>query len=239
MSKSLLVSDCINDKVFNDSHHYTDYRNEDSNPLEVLLHNKEPLKVFFTEDRDLVNQYYLLRQDCFEKVDNRYKDLHSSDCEEWHDYDGSESRDDRMGKIIVAVNDNNEVVGGLRLLLSEWIDKTMNEDENSGYTIKKFLKDNGLDYKAKYSEIGGLVIKSSYRSTGLLNKISEMAIDESLRNGCQYVITISIKSSARKYKMVANSLGYECKIFTNYPWIMKKNHGYECRYPTVGTFNRF
>lgn len=190
-------------------------------------------KILFA-DQNLRNQYYDLRHKIFTEVDERYRAKHPEDCYDWEDYDGSEIRDDVCGRILVATDKEGKVVAGVRFLVSDWIDYTANEDPESGFTIRSFLKNVGLNSEARYVEMEDVVMEKGYRDHALMKEMYLVLISESKKFNCEYAIGVAVKVAARNDKILFSSLGYKGEVFLKYPWIRQKNHGYETRYPAIG-----
>lgn len=201
----------------------------------IQLDSGEKVKLFFTNDQDLRNQYYALREKCFREEDEEYRKKCPQDCLDWEDYDGSENKDDRAGRIIVVTNEAGKVVAGMRLVMSDEVDYTLNEEPLNGFTIKGFLEKMGLDHSMKYSETDDAIIDEHYRCKSILNRMFINAVEESKNFGCKYVFGLAIKSAARNHKIVLHRAGYDLKILLTHPWPKQKNHGYETRYPCVAS----
>ncbi len=189
-------------------------------------------EVRFTKDPMVLSQYYILREKCFREVDDEYRARHPEDCVYWSDYDGSENIDDKRGKILVALH-NGKVVAGMRFLLCDWTDYTLNEVPEAKFTHREFLKTVGLDHNATYAEIDDILIDENFRSQGLIEKMFNTLIEESKRYNCKYLIGIAVKVSCRNDRRVFHRLGYKFDIFLKYPWLKQRNHGYETRYPVI------
>ncbi len=194
--------------------------------------NNSIVEVFFANNEFLKNQYYELRQNCFTEVDEEYRAKFPENCLDWQDYDGSETEDDRRGKILVAV-EGCRVVAGARFLLSTSIPFTGNEEPWNNFTIKKFLEAKGYNSDAKYCEIEDIVIDKSFRNRLLIKNMFRIMIDEAINSSCDYMFGVAIHSACRNDKLLFASLGYKVDIHFDYPWIKQKNHGYEERYPII------
>lgn len=179
---------------------------------------KPNLEVFFTQDPSLLKQYYDLRQRAY-REDNG-----------WGDYDGSENIYDRSGKIVV-VTDNGKVVGGMRFLVSNWIDHFPNEEPSADFTYRSFLKKVGLNPDLLYSEISGIAVSPGYRDRTATKKMFSLLINESIKNNCSYMVGVGVSVACRDYKLIFKSLGRDVKIVLDFPWIPQKNYGYVKRFP--------
>ena len=123
---------------------------ENSSKTKIVRIEEMNLSLFFSDSVDLRKQYYDLRQKCFTEVDEEYRSRCPQNCLDWSDYDGSETEDDRRGKILIAVDDEGKVVAGARFLLSTSILFTANEEPWNNFTIRRFLEEKGYDPEAKY-----------------------------------------------------------------------------------------
>ncbi len=217
----------INLDIVND-----DLRNSSVQP------KKHPIKelgveLFFAHTQELRNQYYELRQQSFQEVDEEYRSRNPQDCLDWEDYDGSETEDDRRGSILIATDVDGKVVAGARFLLSTSKLFTNNEEPWNGFSIRKFLQDKGYNPEAKYCEIDDIVIAKQFRTRLLLKKMFRIMIERAEDEYCDYMFGLAIASACRNDRLMFHSLGYKGEIHMDYPWIKQKNHGYETRYPFI------
>ena len=183
--------------------------------------SEENVEVVFTKDKDLLDQYYKLRERCYRNDTG------------WREYDGSESATDRRSMIVVAKNSAGTVIGGARFLIPGSSEYTSNEIPDEGYTIRNALEKSGLNVQAKYSEISAVAIDKAYRNRESMKKMFCLMIDESIKNGCDYIVGFAIWVASRDHKIAFRSLGYKLDVLKDFPWLKQKNHGYEQRFPLV------
>jgi hypothetical protein len=155
------------------------------------------VEISFTTSTDLLQQYYLLRE-------NEYK-------AEWDfvEYDGDENEFDKRGKIVVAVY-RGMVVGGARLGISYDGMILSNEDPDNGFTYKEMCKreDIGIDLEGKkYAEISGVVIKSGFKNSRILDGILKTIIDDCRSSGVEYAFGMSTLGYNKGYKIVFKDMG--------------------------------
>jgi hypothetical protein len=206
----------------------------------ILKNNQSEVKadkeiggVFITKDQNLLNQYYELREKLFREVDTIYKKKHPEHKDMVVEYDGSETDADRFGSIIVVTDTLGRVVGGMRFLLSDFIEHSLNEEREKGFTIQNFLNDVGLNPNSRFSEASAVVIKRGYRNRSVMQRMFNLLFESSIDMGCDYVVGIAIAAACRDHRIATKSLGYRLDIMMKYPWIRQKEHGYEQRYPVV------
>jgi len=191
---------------------------------ERFLHTaeKKELDVFFTKDKDLLNQYYSLRDRCFKEDSG------------WDEYDGSEVSADVKGRILIATNSERRVVGGMRILMPRSDGYSANDHIDDGLTIKNFLQKSGLNSEAEYSEISAVAVEKEFRNRVLMKEMFTIVIKESLAQKCDYVIGVGILVACRDYRIIFRSLGYKLDIGQNFTWTGRKTkNGYASRFPMV------
>ncbi len=180
-------------------------------------------EVFITKDKDLLDQYYKLRNEIFHADRGWTK-------KEW-----LESEYDRDGTVIVATK-NGEVVGGLRMMNS--IDNKLLSGELSGseFRYPNLLKKLEMNSSAGYAELDGLVVKRGKRNrdSSVVMELTRLASDYSRNIGCKYLIAIASGKHCRSYKIVVKKLGYsKVVIAKNFPWIKLEEYNYSEDYPII------
>lgn len=186
----------------------------------VARQSKEKINTFITKDKTLLQQYYDLRHQVY-CVENG-----------WKDFNSAENELDIKGKVIVAVRDG-KVIGGMRLLNSDQVDSFPNEEVGSKFIFRNFLKDAGLDFEAKISEVSAFFVEKESRDSTVSTMLFEVAFREAAAQGCLYTIGISTVALCRSHRKDINRLGYDVKIFSNYAWIPKKEYNYKKSCPIV------
>jgi len=182
--------------------------------------SKEQIKAFITADKELLQQYYNLRHQVY-CVENG-----------WKDFNSAENELDHKGKIIVAVRDG-KVIGGMRLLNSSQVDCFPNEEAGTEFMFRTFLKNVGLDCEAKISEVSAFFVEKESRDSTVSTMLFDVAFREAEQQKCLYTIGISTVALCRSHRKDINRLGYDVKIFSNYPWIPKKEYNYKKSCPIV------
>ncbi|MSP33474.1 MAG: GNAT family N-acetyltransferase [Rickettsiales bacterium] len=189
---------------------------------ELIKPEEEKVSVFITDDRALLDQYYVLRNDIF-------RNERGWDSQEWFENDY-----DRRGGIIVVTNSENIVVGGARMMIS------LNEELLSGeifgteFVYSNLFKEMNLDPSKRYGEIDGLVVATKYRKRNVTEKILEAAIRHSLDFNCSYMVGIAFLSYCRIYRSAYAAIGYgNSHIITDFIWAELQEYNYSKDFPIV------
>lgn len=167
------------------------------------------VEVFFTKDRDLLNQYYILRYEA-------YRD-------EWgfETVSRTETEFDQQGRIIVALKDG-KLVGGACLMFAEDCPYLSNEIPETRYNYKEVLKTFDERENLNYTEVSGVVVAKNHRDRSVTEKMFETIISESKKRNCNYIVGISLLAIAREYRIVFKKLNHQLTIVLNYPWKQKE-----------------
>ncbi len=205
-----------------------DQANKDENSINQKISNQNILpknkasetEVFFTKDRDLLNQYYALRHEIY--------------CNEngWTNYPTAESDFDRKGKIIVAVKDG-KVIGGMRLLISNQVDHFPNEELGTEFTYRNFLQKVGLDQDAVIAEISSFFVEKNNRDSTVSTMMFRRASEEAEISNCSYIVAVAMPLVCRSNKKYLGRIGYRAEVFMSYPWISQKSQNYASARPMV------
>lgn len=193
----------------------------------LYVENKEAgLKAFITKDKNLLSTYYKMRNDIFHK-DRGWKN------KEWF-----ESEHDKKGHIIVILDNNDNLVGGARLMVSENGELLSGEVENSKYLYKNLFEKIGGDINAKYSEIDGLVVAPEKRDRTVTDSVLSACIKKSLELGCKYIVAIANPVYCRIYRQAYKSVGYgNVKILKNDIWTQISDYNYSKDCPIINIIN--
>lgn len=181
----------------------------DNKPIftEVLnVEDEKGLKYILTNDRKYLDQYYKLRNDIYQEDNN------------WTKSTWFENEHDRKGHIFLALK-GDEVVGGLRIMMS--VDNEYLSDENPGtkYTYRNLLKYLNLDSTKHYVEVDGFVVKKEYRDRHVAAEVVKHALKYSVDNGCVYLIAIAALATCRNDRILLKRLGYkDIKIADSFQW---------------------
>lgn len=184
--------------------------------------SEKNLKVFFTKDKNLLSQYYSLRDRCFKEDSG------------WDEYDGSEVEADIRGRLLIVTNGEGKVVGGMRVLFPCFDEYSASDYAEDGLTIKNFLQKSGLNSEARYSEISAVAVEKEHRGISLMKKMFSIVIQKSLESQCSYVVGVGILAACRYYRVIFKGLGYVLDIGSDFEWIGRKTKkGYAPRFPMV------
>lgn len=180
------------------------------------------MQFLITEDRKLLDQYYYLRNDVFRNEKG------------WTKSTWFESEHDRHGKIVVAVDEKNKVIGGLRLMTSVNNDHLSDEFPGTEFTYPNLFAKIGLDKNLHYVEIDGAVVNKEHRDRHVMIEMVRVAIDYAKKCGCSYLVGISLPVFCRNYRMVLRSLGYQdVTIVNSFPWKKLEIYNNSIDYPIV------
>ena len=196
---------------------------EKSESVNIIKENAENIKVFVTGDRNLLNQYYKLRNDIFQNERG------------WTSHEWFESELDRKGKIVIAVNSDNKVIGGLRVMSSTCNEYLSDEFAGTEFTYPNLFEKMGLDKTLDYAEIDGVVVAKEHRNRYVMKEIVRVAADYAESEGCAYLIGIAPLHICRNDRAVFRSLGYEeVSIAVSFPWKQLEIYNNSKDFPVVG-----
>ncbi len=148
----------------------------------------------------LLQQYYALREECFRT------ELGVTD------FDGGEDHYDRSGTVLLAVEDGERVIAGMRIFGSYADKPVLLPLENEAFRIRDSFPELGLTSRS-YCYWGRLVCHPSHRNDKgfaklFLGKLLELSAE--LGFSYAFIVTDSIRS--RFYRQVHSTLGYEYRI---------------------------
>jgi hypothetical protein len=182
------------------------------------------VKVFITTDPELLKQYYQMRHEVY-CVENG-----------WENYHSAENELDHKGKIIVAVKEAR-VVGGIRLLTSDWVEYFSNEVPGTEFTYRNFLKKFELNADAVISEISAFFVEKNHRDSAISIMMLEHAFEEAKAQNCIYNIGISTPLLNRSHRKDIKRLGYKAEIYS-YPWKPQKSYNHVASCPIVAFLDK-
>ncbi len=146
-----------------------------------------------TEDQDLIQQYYDLREKSFKERLNI------------PDYSGEEDDYDRRGVIIVACI-KNKVVGGARLVISTPESPIKLPLEDSTFLVKDLYPDLTLD-SSSYGEITRFAVDPELMDHNVSHEISRVCVVEMINRGCKYQFSVAPILQARNSRNIARKIG--------------------------------
>lgn len=189
---------------------------------ELIKPEEEKISVFITNDRVLLDQYYILRNDIF-------RNERGWDSKEWleNDYD-------KRSGIIVVTDSENVVIGGARVMISLNKELLSGEISNTEFVYSNLFKKMNLDPSKRYGEIDGLVVATKYRKRNVTEKILELAIKYSLGFNCCYLVGIAFLPYCRIYRSAYAAIGYgNSHIITDFVWAELQEYNYSKDFPIV------
>ncbi len=199
--------------------------NIESNSEEVSLvshHELSAVKANITDDKNLLNQYFKLRNDIFRNERG------------WDKCQWLENDHDRRGSIVVALDSKEKVIGGARIMLSLNKELLSGEIANTDFVYKNLFKKLSLDFELKYGEIDGLIVAKGYRDRSVTEKILKCCIEHSLKNQCSYVVGIALPVYCKIYKIAYRAIGYsDVHILKDLIWAELPEYNYSRDVPIV------
>jgi len=156
------------------------------------------LQFEITTDRQLLKQYFLIRERCFRE------ELGLSG------FDGSEDGWDRRSSILVA-REGATVVGGMRITGRHPHLPQLLPIEDEGLTLQQVLPQLELSHHA-YCQWSRLAILPDYRTTGTLRQFCAEMIDTSRELGYAFSFLVAGMNRSRLYKRLYSVLGYGYEI---------------------------
>ncbi|MFT7098995.1 MAG: hypothetical protein ACJAS6_000864 [Rickettsiales bacterium] len=166
-----------------------------------------------TKDKDLLKQYYDLRERQYRKKLGFEK------------YDGQENKYDKTGDIVVALYEEKVIAGG-RIDYSNKNKIMCNDDSISGFTYQSLLKEFDSDTKEKdvFSEICGLAV-SEKMGIEFFIKFFMNLISHAIDSGSRYVVGIAYPELNKVYDDIFTRFGYGFKIFNDIKLTPKNSYG--------------
>lgn len=176
------------------------------------------IQVFFTEDKDLLDQYYDMRSES-------YRD-------EWgfDQFDVKDNKFDSLGKIAVAVKDG-KVIGGMRLMFSDECLFLSNEVPGTQYNYKNVVSKYDKRDDLIISEISAIIVAKGNRDSTIVIALFDLLFKESKAHGCHYVCGVSVLSACRSERRSLRRINYDLEIVITFPWQRKKLYNFMKMFP--------
>lgn len=206
-----------------------------------ILKSNQKFSISITKNKDLLHQFYSLRNCCYKNEKNSTSlaywsnsDNSTSDNSDLNEKNSSdfivnESNFDRAGQIVLArINNDSKVIGGARLMFENEKINFANETPDSQYLYRKYLEEYKNETVPKNSivEISSMVILREYRNGITFKNIVTYLLDFIAKNKeAQYVVCIAPLASCRLYKITAKKFGYKAYIDMENQWV-NENHSY-------------
>lgn len=168
------------------------------------------MKIKLTKNKQDIEKYQELRQNIFNQENGWKVD--------------KISKFDKDGHIFVAKVDN-EIVGGVRILLSTECKIMSNEDDNYKYS-------NLEELNYDYAEINDIIIKQENRGKIIIKDLSRLIIEFCKQKNIKAIFMVACKKRLRLYKMIFNSFGLKSKIYDK-KWSCLEYYNYSNDYPMI------
>lgn len=188
-----------------------------------LLSKSENVKIFITNDKNFLDQYYELRNDIFRNERG------------WKNHEWFENEFDRAGKIVVAIDEDKKVIGGLRVMTSVNNDHLSDEFPGTEFVYPNLFDKMGLDKTLAYAEIDGVVVLKEHRNRYVMKEVVRVAAEYAESLNCAYLIGIAPLHICRNDRAVFRSIGYsEVSIAVSFPWKELEIYNNSKDFPIVG-----
>jgi GNAT superfamily N-acetyltransferase len=148
----------------------------------------------------------------------------------WKEYDGSECKFDREGKVVIATH-NGEVVGGMRIMFSDCCEYLSNEVPGTQYEYRKLIQKYDNREDLVFGEISSLFVKKDYRHSEVATSMMEKLFNKAKDHGCNYIFAVAVATVCRNDRRTAKRFGYDVEIVMQYPWLQKKVFNYVRLFP--------
>ena len=148
-----------------------------------------------TRSNSLLDQYFQLREESFRSelgIEN---------------FDGSETEQDRSGQVLVAVDRDNQVLAGARIIGTAPGAAPRLPIESKQFDLLSLFPDLRLA-DTPYCHWGRLVVHPQYRSKTFNRQFLQRLIELSRSLGYHYAFVISDGNRSRYYQLLHSSLGY-------------------------------
>ena len=179
---------------------------------------KSELKAFFTKDAKLLNDYYDLRA--------------LSYSEDWgfDNFHKLETVFDKQGSIVVVL-ENDVLVGGARLMVSNKCPFLSNETPGTQYEYKQFIKKYDDREDLIIGELSAFVAEKTHRDSRVSSLMFDTLFKEAKSQGCHYVFGVTLPLICRSHRKTLRQVGYDLEIVINYPWEKKKIYNFATMFP--------
>jgi Acetyltransferase (GNAT) domain len=158
---------------------------------------QESLAFKFSKENTLLNSYYQMRAEAFAKVWNlKHKNAEEDELDRKSD--------------ILMVMDGKNCVAGARLSISSPDNPTHLSFEVDNFRVADFFP----DLKC-YGEISRFAIMDGYRETEICKEMLRIMAEKGKSYSCECFVVVSPQQTARFFKRIYNSLGYETTIHKN------------------------
>ncbi len=181
-------------------------------------------QIFVTRDKNLLSQYYNLRNDIFKNEKGLIKNS-------WLENEF----DDGAAIVVAAIN--GRVVGGIRVMTSIGSKYLSREISGTEFTYRNLLRTIGLNSDLEYIETSCMVIAPEYRNRTILSEMMRVVIEYGKKLNGSYLIDITSLAFARNIRMIFRSLGYPVTIVASFPWKELEMYNYSKDYPVVCLLN--
>jgi len=169
------------------------------------------LNVVFTKDKNLIQQFLVLRNNImFDELSIKKSEIFSSFDDE--------------AEFLLVVNNNQKVIAGCKFLYSQITEGKSSsilsqEVANTDFLYEKFLPTIDLRKNLQISELSNLVIDNNYRlySKMILQNLFAKFIKE-LQNKVNYCFWATEIVRSRFYKTIFSSLNVKTYISMQYLW---------------------
>ena len=197
------------------------YTNKATYQTTYPMNDNKKQEIFVTKDKDLIKQYYELRNRIFR--------------EEWgltHEKWSKTEHDDGAGIVVYTVD--GKVRGGLKIFISKDGELLPEEYEGTEYVYSNLLKRLDLECGKRYAEFADLVIDKEFQGAGILQEIGKVCVIDVKSNGCEYIFCVAPLRYCRSYTRYGMFSGCtEVRIVSDTQWVQSEEYNDSKDYPTI------
>jgi hypothetical protein len=195
-----------------------DSYNQDPDSVEP---NKFGYKVFFTRDRDLIDEFAEMRTGAY---------LEEFAKGDMIAFGKTQESFDRKGKILVVVK-NGALIGGMRLMFSDDCKYLSNEYPGTQFEYRHVLRRYGENEASRIVEVAGVVVKKGLRDFSATESMFEFVIKVALINKCSYIFGTALITACRLYRIIFDKFDRYLEIVLSHPWERKEIFGFAKMFP--------
>jgi hypothetical protein len=159
----------------------------------------------FTTKPDLLSQYYALVTKCYEDD----LDVQLEETSKRHTH--TKRDDESQGEHIIVACAGTYVIGGARLVISNWQAQVRLPLEAEDFLLQEVLPDVSLVNK-NYCELGRLAVLLDFRGREIVRHILYYSLSLAQLHDCRYGFWIAPEIQARYYKQVLKKHGVQSAI---------------------------
>lgn len=179
-------------------------------------------KAFITKDKDLIRQYYELRNEIFRKEVGLTH-------EKWTKPDHDEN-----SEIVVCVNGDGRVVGGTKMMISRNGELLSEEYEGTEFVYSNVMKRLKLNGDKSYAEIDDMIVDKGFRDGKFVKEMIKTCVESAKLNECSYIFYVCPLAYYKLYRSGFASCGCNnVKLLKELVWKKIPEYNYSEDYSAV------